>query len=251
MKKTNRGEDFHTFNEKFRMRKIAFLILICIPFAGLAQKFNGGIIAGGLVSQVDGDTYDGYHKFGYLAGAYVSLHVFKHNTWRIDSLTILNDNIVYDSIRINANSSFQMEMEYIQKGSRKNSDLEKGDTYSYLLRLHYLEIVLLYQYNFTKRFSLEAGPAADILLGSYEESDGQEVINTVPLRPVTLSGIIGISAYITSHLKGNFRFNYSLLSIRDATEPYPAGYRKILFEWGQYNNVLSLSLLWDFKPKEL
>jgi len=229
---------------------LLILILICLPFAGLAQKFNAGIVAGGLVSQVDGDNWGGYHKFGFLAGGYVSLHVFKHNTWRIDSLTNLNDNIVYDSIRIQANSSFQMEIEYIQKGSRKNADLEKDDIYSYLLRLHYLEIALLYQYNFTKRFSLEAGPAADILLDYYEESDGYEVDNTVPLRGVTLSGILGVSGYITRHLKANFRFNYSLISIRNATAPYPPGYRKILFEWGQYNNVMSLSLFWDFKAHE-
>ncbi len=223
--KTNRGEDFHTFIEKFRMRKIAILILICIPFAGLAQKFNAGIVAGGLVSQVDGDNWNGYHKYGFLAGGYVNLKISPH-------------------------SSFQMEMEYIQKGSRKNADSANPADQTYLLRLNYLEIPVLYQYTFARRFSAEIGPAADILLGSYEESDGLEVTNTVPLRGLTLSGIIGISGYITRHLKANFRFNYSLLSIRNATAPYPPGYRKILFEWGQFNNVMSLSLFWDFKPQD-
>jgi hypothetical protein len=70
------------------------------------------------------------------------------------------------------------------------------------------------------------------------------------MRPVTLAGIIGVSGYITRNLKATFRFNYSLISIRNATAPYPPGYRKILFEWGQYNNVLSLSLSWDFKGRE-
>jgi len=174
---------------------------------------------------VDGDTYDGYHKFGYQAGAFVSLRVSPH-------------------------SIFRMEMEYFQKGSRKNADSAHMNTDTYLLRVHYLEIPLLYQYVFAKRFMAEIGPAADVLLGSYEQSNGLEVTNTVPLRTVTLSGIAGISGYITQHLSLNFRFNYSLLSMRNATAPYPPGYRKILFEWGQYNNVMSLSLMWDFKPFE-
>jgi hypothetical protein len=210
------------------MKKLLLLLFVSIPFAGLAQMFNGGVLAGGVVSQVDGDSWEGYHKFGFLAGGYVSLRVSPH-------------------------SSFQMEMEYIQKGSRKNQDLENNDFNSYLLRLHYLEIPILYQYTFARRLSAEIGPAADILLGSYEEAydaNGQKGTNLVPLRTFTLSGIIGIAGYITNHLKANFRFNYSLLSIRDATSPYPEGYRKILFEWGQYNNVLSVSLCWDLKSND-
>jgi hypothetical protein len=46
----------------------------------------------------------------------------------------------------------------------------------------------------------------------------------------------------------NARFNYSLISIRSVnTASY---YRRMVFEIGQYNNVLSFSLLWDFKPNE-
>ena len=192
---------------------------------GFSQKFNGGVLAGGNISQVDGDTWDGYHKAGYQGGAYVYLRVSPH-------------------------SSFQMEMEYFQKGSRKVSNPDKGDMTDYLLRIHYLEIPVLYQYKFAKRVQAEAGPAADILLGSLEESNGQPVTNLVPLRTVTLSGILGIACYITSHLKAGFRFNYSLLSIRQPASPEPPGYRHILFETGQYNNVLSLTLSWDFKKFE-
>ncbi|MEI6456357.1 MAG: porin family protein [bacterium] len=207
------------------MKRILLLFCLILPSLLFAQRFNAGIMAGGLVSQVDGDTYDGYHKVGFLAGAYVSLRLSPH-------------------------SSFQMEMQYIQKGSRNGNDSANMGGNSYLLRIHYLEIPILYQYTFAKRFAAEIGPAMDVTLGSYEESNGQEVQNTVPMRPVTLSGIVGVSGYITKNLKATFRFNYSLLSIRNATAPYPPGYRKILFEWGQYNNVLQLSLSWDFKARE-
>ncbi len=205
------------------MKKILLLILVCFPFAGFTQRFNGGIMAGGLVSQVDGDNNEGYHKFGFLGGAFVSL-------------------------KISPRSSFQLEMEYIQKGARQNADSATNTGTTYLTRLNYLEIPLLYQFTFAKRFQAEAGPAADILLGSYEEVNGLEVAYlTVPYRTVTLSGIAGISCYITDHLKAGFRFNYSLLSIRS---DYVKGSRKILFEMGQYNNVMSLALSWCFKPRD-
>ena len=124
------------------MKRIAFFILILLPFTGLTQRFNGGVLAGGLVSQIDGDTWVGYHKFGYLGGGFVSL-------------------------RLSPRSSFQLEMEYIQKGARQNADTVTNTGTTYLTRLHYLEIPLLYQFTFAKRFQAEAGPAADVLLGSY------------------------------------------------------------------------------------
>ena len=56
-----------------------------------------------------------------------------------------------------------------------------------------------------------------------------------------------LSPELDSVLKAGFRFNYSLLSIRDG---HVAGERKILFETGQYNNVLSLALSWYFRSRE-
>jgi len=212
---------FRTFIQNFSVRKIVLFLWILLPVAGVTQTFNGGIIAGGLTSQVDGDTWAGYTKFGYLAGGFVSLKLSPH-------------------------SSFQFEMEYIQKGSRHNTDQENISDQSYLLRLHYLELPLLYQFTFARRFAVEAGPAADVLLGYYEEQDGIPDPPTEPFRTVTLSGIVGASAYLTSHLKAGLRFNYSILSLRNTSPPYPATYRKIFFEYGQYNNVISLSLSWDF-----
>jgi hypothetical protein len=196
-----------------------------VTIAIYAQPFNGGIMAGGIISQIDGDTYSGYNKLGILGGAYVNY-------------------------RFSDYFQMQLELAYIQKGSRKNADLENEDYKSYLLRLHYLEVPLLMQLYLHKRLLAEIGPAADVLLGSYEVSDGLEVpYNTVPLRNVTLSGIAGVSWLVTNHLKINYRFSYSLLSIRQPQpDGYPEGYRKILFETGQYNNLMSFSVCWDFKP---
>jgi len=200
---------------------VLFFLLTVRPSVH-AQRFNGGIMIGGDASQVDGDTYDGYHKFGYLGGAFVSLRITPH-------------------------SSFQMELEYIQKGSKRNDSTVTGGN-TYLLRIHYMEIPFLYQYTFKKRFYFEAGPAADVTIGSLELLNDVTPPSTVPLRPVTLTGIFGFGASVTSHLRLNLRYNYSLMSIRNGTAN---GYRKIFFEVGQYNNLFSFSVLWDFKAKDL
>jgi opacity protein-like surface antigen len=205
----------------YRAIPVLIVLLMMAVSSAHAQRFIGGIMAGGVTSQVDGDTYDGYHKFGYLGGGYVGLQISPH-------------------------SSFQMELEYIQKGSRRADTTVSGGT-QYLLRLHYIEIPFLYQYTFKKRFYFEIGPAADVIIGSLEERDGIEV-SGVPFRPVCFTGIFGFGAYITNHLRINVRSNYSLNSLRSVNTA--SGYRRIFFETGQYNNVLSLSLLWDFKAKD-
>lgn len=210
---------------KINFRSIPVLIFL-LMMAGSsihAQRFIGGIMAGGVTSQVDGDTSDGYHKFGYLGGAYVGLVISPH-------------------------ASFQMELEYIQKGSRRgDTSTNGGNGNTYLLRLHYIEVPFLFQYTFKKRFYFEAGPAADVIIGSLELRDGIEVAG-VPFRPVCFTGIFGFGAYVTNHLRINVRSNYSLNSLRSVnTASY---YRRMVFEIGQYNNVLSLSLLWDFKAKD-
>ncbi|MGE5425319.1 MAG: porin family protein [Syntrophothermus sp.] len=205
--------------KKFLLLPIFLILTISLS----AQNFNGGLILGFNMSQLDGDNHGGYTKLNLQGGAFVSLQVSEH-------------------------SSFQMEMEYIGKGSHVPVDSSGNE---YLYRFHYLEIPLLYQYTFARRFQIEAGPAADVLLGSYEETNGIESPSVVPLRPVTLSGIAGFSGYITPHLKGNIRFNYSLLSIRKPVDTPPSSYRYILFEKGQYNNVIEFSLLWYFRPKDL
>ncbi len=207
-----------------KVRFFSLMVLFICSFSAFTQPFNAGLLAGGIVSQVDGDTYDGYHKFGFLAGAFVSLRISPH-------------------------SSFQFEIEYIQKGSRRNGDSLSPETF--LMRLHYLEIPVLFQYNLAKKVSLETGLAVDISIGDYEESYGLVVQNTVKLRPVTLGAILGINYEIINQLRLNFRLGYSLISIRDVKNGnYPPGYRHILFEKGEYNNLMSLSLIFKFKNDE-
>ena len=73
------------------MKRFITVVALFLIFSSITtgQRFNGGIIAGGLASQLDGDMYSGFQKYGYLAGGLVSL-------------------------RLSSHSSVQFEMEYIQ-----------------------------------------------------------------------------------------------------------------------------------------
>ncbi len=193
----------------------AMLLTLCIS----AQRFHGGLMAGGVVSQVQGDSYGGFHKLGLFGGGFVSLDLSRY-------------------------LSLQMELGFIQKGSRENADPEHEKFNSYLLRINYVEVPILFQATLFGRVSLELGPAMDVLIGSYEEYNQEEVDNVVPLRPVTLSAIAGVSVYIIPKMRINYRFNMSILSIRDGLTN---GYYKRFGTYGQYNDLMSLSVFYSFK----
>lgn len=202
------------------MKKILIAGLLLLFAAGTyAQRFHGGIMAGGVASQVQGDDYGGFNKLGLYGGAFVGLDVGEFST-------------------------LQMEMAFIQKGSRQNSDPENGIYDSYLLRLNYFEVPFLYQVHFLKRLTFEAGPAMDVLISSYEEKNEMEVENDVPLRNVTLNGLAGVSCDITSKLKADFRFIGSITSAR--TNKWN-GFYKRFGVWGQYNDLLAFTLWYKIK----
>jgi hypothetical protein len=200
-----------------------FTIIIFIVFGVITatgQQFHGGVIAGIVGSQVAGDTYSGYKKAGIFAGGYVSLDVSEK-------------------------SAFQMELTYFQKGSRENPT-EKNNYQSYLLRLNYIEMPVLYQYKAGK-FTIEAGPSAGFLMGFYEEvnleviSDKQGYIK--PAR-VTMQINLGFSYFISENIGVGLRTNNSLMNIFSEQQ---SGDVWRLWDHGRYNDALVLSVFYQFR----
>ena len=115
----------------------------------LAQSFNAGLIAGATFSQVDGDSYYGFHKVGFTAGTYVSLPVANH-------------------------FALQMELKYTQMGAHSSAkEIIEYNYPAYNLRLHYAEIPLMLRYDFghftvygksLDNLALELGLSLDFLL---------------------------------------------------------------------------------------
>ncbi len=153
-----------------------------------AQKFEGGIILGLVGSQVAGDQYSGYNKAGLNAGGWINLP-------------------------IGGKSKLQMELAYIQKGSRENPDYEKNKLESYLMRLGYVELPLLYRIQYSDLLGFEAGLGANFLIHSNEKFNGGEFEES-PFSRANLCLLAGISFRVTDLIRINLRTDNSLFSIR-------------------------------------
>ena len=196
------------------------ILLLFLGINSIAQQFHGGVMAGLVGSQVAGDTWSGYKKAGIFAGGYVNLD-------------------------IGTVSALQLELTYFQKGSRENPT-EKNGYQSYLLRLNYIEMPILYQYK-TGRFTIEAGPSAGFLMGYYE-SVNQEVISdqqyyVKPAR-VTLQINLGFQFALTPKIGVDFRTNNSLLNIYSQKQ---SGDFRRFFDQGRYNDSLVISMFYKFR----
>jgi len=123
------------------LRKLLVIILFSlwsnITFA--QSNFKAGLLGGIIGSQVSGDNLSGFNKPGLVVGTFVSRKLK------------------------NEKASFEFQITYIQKGSRKQVHPDKGDLTFYLLRLNYIEVPLLLKYKI-KKFTYEFGPSAASLL---------------------------------------------------------------------------------------
>jgi hypothetical protein len=188
--------------------------LLTVLAMGQEQRFNGGVQAGVAAAEISGDRLEGPNKAGIYAGGFVNRYFTER-------------------------SSLQMELNFIQKGSRKNPDTLDNSNF-YLLRLNYVELFLHYKWDFAKSFTLEAGPSFGVLINSYEEADGQ-ILTEPPFNAGDLSGNIGLFYTFSQRLRFNIRYSNSILAVRahSSGETYK-------WNQGQYNEVLSFTFHYQF-----
>jgi hypothetical protein len=211
-------------------KQFLIVFVVLLPFLSIAQSFKGGFFAGISASQVSGDQLSGYNKPGLWGGFQVN-HPLKQST------------------------DIQLEMSYIDKGSRKSAHPDKGDYKSYKLILRYIDLSLLYRYsgkiNIKQEeiiksygFSLEIGPYLGILI-NHKELDDNGIITPLPTAPkfhkFDCGGLIGFSYQINEKVALNFRNSTSLFPIRKHNGG--AVYR---LNRGQYNNALTVGLQFAF-----
>ncbi|MFO8235729.1 MAG: outer membrane beta-barrel protein [Bacteroidales bacterium] len=199
------------------MKKFILLtVFIGLALTSYSQRFHGGIHGGFIASQLDGDNLGGYNKAGLRGGGWV-------NT-KISSLLTL-----------------QMELEYIQKGSKiSESELLAGGYYHSLLS--YIQLPILARIQATENITGEGGIAGGYLFEGLEDKDGTTFMDAdPPFDEYELSLLIGLNYHFNENLTGNIRFNYSALPIRE----HPGG-QVYWLDRGQYNNVLSFGIYYEF-----
>jgi hypothetical protein len=193
----------------------AFILLVCNSRSS-AQSFDAGLIAGLSTTQISGDQLSGFNKVGVIAGGFVSTFI---------------------SEKFDGN----MQLMYIQKGSRKNADPEKNDYTSYLLRLSYIEVPLLLQWKYSNRFIFEAGPSFGVLLSSYEENEIGELPDRRAFNDFEFGGSVGMNIVLVNNLIFNARLSTSIIPVRD----HQSG-QTFRLNAGQYNSVLAFTVQYKF-----
>ncbi|MEO5569804.1 MAG: outer membrane beta-barrel protein [Bacteroidia bacterium] len=189
-----------------------FLLLSDIAFA---QKFRAGLITGFTTSQVSGDQLGGFDKSGFEFGGLVA-------------------------IPVSQKFDFSFQIVFIQKGSKKPFNAEQGDYSYYLLRLNYIEVPFLLQYNFSKNIQFEAGPTFGKLISSKEEDEHGQIPAPKEFRSFDLGAMFGMNYMLFTNFYICLEGSNSLFPIRDAD-----------IEGGrdQYNSVLMFSLKYVFNKK--
>lgn len=194
--------------------KCLFTFFLLLTLQANAQ-FNVGFSAGLTSSQVSGDGIFGFEQFGLRAGGFSSYNFTED--WGL-SIGIF----------------------YNQKGSRKWPS--KNDPYEYRLRIHYIDVPLLAQYQF-KKFLFQLGPSVNTYVGHKEQDLYGPIYANREFKRFELSIDALINYYFGQHFWVGLHFSNSLTPIR----PHIAGQT---YKWnlGQYNTLLSLNIGYLLKP---
>lgn len=197
-----------------RQRTIIFTLLLIWATTATAQRFQGGILAGFNGTQVEGDTYKGYHKPGILAGAWVQTDL--------------------------APAIFGgMELKFSQKGARSRIDPKDPVPDKYIMRLNYMELPVFAGFRSSELISVIGGVSFGYLISSVEiNEDGkfppedQKPFNATDIQP-----FVGFQFDVVDQLKIDLRMAYSVLPVRGKPD-------NDLWYWrqNQFNNVISLAL---------
>lgn len=199
--------------KRFLLMSIFSCLLVATT---LAQRFEGGLIAGFNASQVDGDLYKGYHKPGIALGGYVQTNL---------SRTIFAG----------------MELKLMQKGSRNIDSLAVEGQIKYIMRLNYVDLPVYLGIRTSERISLLLGISPGYLLSGMEYNDYGKFPeqDQNPFNPVDVQGLLGFRFQMTRRIFVDLRGAYSLTPIRKQPGD-PLWYWKS----NQFNNLLSTTVLY-------
>lgn len=192
---------------------IVFIFASTVLFA---QRFDAGLIAGFNATQVEGDTFKGYHKAGALAGIFVQ--------------TDIAPAIIAG-----------MEIKYSQKGSRKKYDPKQPEVDKYVMRLGYIDIPFFMGFRTNNKSMIIGGIAPGVLIHSKEvnsegeipEQDRQD-FNKFDLQP-----FVGFQFDFLERASVDLRLAISVIPCSDKSKT------NYYFHNGLFNNVISLAFYYN------
>lgn len=182
-------------------RRFSILLALVMVFTGLSgysQRFEGGLAAGVVTSQINGDGYGGYHQLGWTAG-------------------------VFGRIPTKEASSWQLELRYSLFGARSSVDEIEFGYAPMDIRLHYVEMPVLYRYNLGRFqvgeqrldfLTMEVGLSADFLARNRQSADNDGGFENPNWLFFSVTGDIGVDFRLSERLGVNIRSLNSLSPCR-------------------------------------
>lgn len=215
------------------------LLLVFLSFPLSAQRFKGAVIGGMNISQVDGDEVYGFKRVGGHIGLAAILPI---NNWDITLETVFSQKGAYEK---------QQYIYYLYDTTAVplDSTLYTGE---YNLRLNYVEIPLMVHYIDKERIGAGLGFSYGRLVSSSEKEHGGTIppySDTIPFKKNDFSVLVDLQFRIWRQLKGNVRFSYSLVPVRERT--YTDVINQVKEPWTrkQYNNLFTFRLIYVFNEK--
>jgi len=197
------------------IRRLLVLLVAFSPFFVVAQDFGASVDVGLVASQLDGDRYGGYHKFGFSFGASV------------------NHLLVSDVF------GARLGLRYVRKGSHQEAT---ETTPFYKSELHYAELPLTAFYRWHK-FDFDASMALGYLIKAKEDTDGYGLREpNVDFNKFEISSFAGMRYNIFESLWVQACIGYSVLPVRKHHATQDG--RRVS---GQHNNLIIIGMSYDIK----
>jgi hypothetical protein len=201
-------------------------MLLALGLSVSAQRFQGAVMGGMNISQVDGDEVYGYDRVGGHLGAAAILPI---KNWDITLETVFNQKGAYQN------------RQYLDSVRQLNG--------KYDLRLNYIEVPLMAHYTDRNIITAGAGFSWGRLVSYKEiEHDGwqQPYSDTVPFNKNDFNVLVDVQLRVYKRLKFNIRFAYSLVPIRERTFTDPYTIDAEPWTRKQYNNMLTFRVVYVF-----
>ena len=208
------------------MKKISIYLAVLLPIffilqsnKVIGQEFKMGFQLGMTATQVTGDALGGFNKAGLFGGLRVTRAMGKYGDG-------------------------QMEINFIQKGSRLNAKPDKGLYDSYLLRLNYMEVPVSYRYRLNKYIGLDAGAKFAYLINTREKDENGDISDEAEkpdFNKFDISVFAGVAYEINDKWSFILRYAYSVKSFR----PKPDN-SYVRYDDGQFNETLCTAFQYKF-----
>ena len=243
---------------RYSLSFVLITLFIFITCGAFAQSIRGGLILGINAAQVDGDNLGGFNKPGLNTGITAQMPFPKYNLL------------------------LRMDLLFSQKGSAPYLFSDPNDQTAtavtpYSLTLNYLEVPVVLDYIYKKRYGIGFGMSIGKLMGGSDVFNGYE--SSITIGPyATSSGILtgsyqpwdanaildGLYAFKGDHWMVNLRWMYSMRFIaknppgnnsfyNNQTPPsfnngyplYPSS-PSHFYNYGEFNNVIALRIVYVF-----